>query len=118
VDPFPDKPITLAEAGIDKHLADKARKFAVRTREEFEVFLGRLNRGNPLSAPNLKLRQYYVELIPAAKSCVSAPMIGKWFKFSWPAAASSLLRPRNMPNIWRISNWDRFSRSGGSEMRI
>jgi hypothetical protein len=25
------KPITLAEAGIDKHLADKARKFAART---------------------------------------------------------------------------------------
>jgi hypothetical protein len=31
--------ITLADAGIDKHLADKARKFADRTPEEFEKFL-------------------------------------------------------------------------------
>jgi hypothetical protein len=28
-----EKPITLEQAGIDKHLADKARKFAARTDE-------------------------------------------------------------------------------------
>ncbi|MGO9720866.1 MAG: hypothetical protein ACLPOA_09820 [Methylocella sp.] len=36
-----DKPITLADAGIDKHLADKARKFADRTEDEFETFLAK-----------------------------------------------------------------------------
>ena len=40
MDPF-SKPITLEEAGIDKHLADKARKFAARTPEEFEIFLAK-----------------------------------------------------------------------------
>lgn len=35
------KPITLADAGIDKHLADKARKFAARTDDEFETFVGK-----------------------------------------------------------------------------
>jgi len=35
-------PITLEQAGIDKHLADKARKFAART-EEFETFAQRLD---------------------------------------------------------------------------
>jgi len=41
--PVADKPlsITLSEAGIDKHLADKARKFADRTEEEFETFLAK-----------------------------------------------------------------------------
>jgi hypothetical protein len=37
----PERPITLAEAGIDKHLADRARKFADRTDDEFETFLGK-----------------------------------------------------------------------------
>ena len=40
-DPGKDKPLTLSEAGIDKHLADKARKFADRTEEEFETFLAK-----------------------------------------------------------------------------
>jgi hypothetical protein len=31
--------LTLLDAGIDKHLADKARKFADRTEDEFETFL-------------------------------------------------------------------------------
>jgi hypothetical protein len=39
MDPREDSPITLADAGIDKHLADKARKFADRTDDEFETFL-------------------------------------------------------------------------------
>jgi phage N-6-adenine-methyltransferase len=33
--------LTLSDAGIDKHLADKARKFADRTKEEFETFLAK-----------------------------------------------------------------------------
>jgi hypothetical protein len=43
VPPDMDKPaiITLEQAGIDKHLADKARKFAARTDEEFETFVGK-----------------------------------------------------------------------------
>lgn len=34
--PFEDKPITLAEAGIDKNLADRARKYAAIPEKEFE----------------------------------------------------------------------------------
>lgn len=41
------KPLTLSEAGIDKHLADKARKFAARTDEEFDGG----GPGAPQSAP-------------------------------------------------------------------
>jgi phage N-6-adenine-methyltransferase len=41
VDPVFKEAITLDEAGIDKHLADKARKFAARTDDEFETFLGK-----------------------------------------------------------------------------
>jgi hypothetical protein len=43
VDPvaLDEAPVTLSEAGIDKHLADKARKFAARTDEEFETFIGK-----------------------------------------------------------------------------
>jgi len=33
------KPITLAEAGIDKHLADRARKYAAISPDEFETIL-------------------------------------------------------------------------------
>jgi hypothetical protein len=36
-----EHPLTLAEVGIDKHLADRARKFAARTDEKFETFLGK-----------------------------------------------------------------------------
>jgi hypothetical protein len=35
-DPVSEKPATLAEAGIDKHLADSARKEAAKTEEQFE----------------------------------------------------------------------------------
>lgn len=34
-DPF-QKPVTLAEVGIDKHLADRARKYAAIPEREFE----------------------------------------------------------------------------------
>jgi hypothetical protein len=35
------QPITLADAGIDKHLADKARKFAALSEEKFEALVER-----------------------------------------------------------------------------
>ena len=35
--PVADKPITLDEAGIDKHLANRARNEAAKSEEEFEV---------------------------------------------------------------------------------
>jgi hypothetical protein len=38
-DPF-SKPVTLAEAGIDKHLADRARKFAAIPDDEFDNIVG------------------------------------------------------------------------------
>lgn len=37
----PDAPITLAEAGIDKHLAHRARTEAKKSEEEFELFLAK-----------------------------------------------------------------------------
>lgn len=39
VDPG-SKPVTLSDAGIDKHLADRARKFAAIPEEEFEAEIG------------------------------------------------------------------------------
>lgn len=39
-DPPEDRPITLSEAGIDKSLADRARKYAAVPEDEFEEELG------------------------------------------------------------------------------
>jgi hypothetical protein len=52
-DPPVESPITLSEAGIDKHLADKARKFAARTDDEFETLaLQKVTDGTEGRRPN------------------------------------------------------------------
>lgn len=38
--PLAEKPITLSGAGIDKHLADRARKFAAIPDDEFGGIVG------------------------------------------------------------------------------
>jgi phage N-6-adenine-methyltransferase len=55
-DPF-IKPVTLSEAGIDKHLADRARKFAAIPEQEFETEIsdwrGRVEEENERVTVNL-----------------------------------------------------------------
>ena len=45
MDPISMSPATLKEAGIDKHLADKARRLAALPADEFETRLGEWRRG-------------------------------------------------------------------------
>ena len=47
------KPLTQAEAGIDKHLADRARKYAAIPSDEFEAFLA--GRRQPIDSENKRV---------------------------------------------------------------